>query len=183
MMDAVQERSPRLTAPVELVHLMVVHHCAIWLKPTLRIPAFQSVGRIDHRNRDDFVISNMKAAEAAFRNGRGTGQGRHTDPDNGEQASGGILDGLLHVLAQMSHLCGLSARAERRTRIRRSMSQANCRDFSGRHEFDRIGSGYRIYINEEGYLMGGTYQYQCRQGGENIHRITYYDCYSTFSAW
>jgi hypothetical protein len=82
-MDAVQERSPRLIVLVELVYLVVVHHCAIGICPALRIPRFQREGRIDHRKRNKLVVSNMDTAEAAFGNGDGTGKRRPTDPDNG----------------------------------------------------------------------------------------------------
>ena len=79
-MDAVQERSPRLTALVELVSLVVVHYRAIEI---LRIPNFQREGRVDHRKRNKLVKSNVDAAEAAFWNGRGIGERRPTDSDNG----------------------------------------------------------------------------------------------------
>lgn len=63
-MHAVQERSPRLTVLVELVHLMVVHHRAI-----LRVPRFQRESRFDHGDRYDLVIRKMDATEAALGNG------------------------------------------------------------------------------------------------------------------
>jgi hypothetical protein len=91
------------------------------------------------------------------------------------------VDGLLHVLAKVTHPGGLGIRAARRSCVRGSVSQANSRDISGRYrEFNRIGSGYKILINEGGHtdglhMMEGTYQYQCRRGGENIHQITYCD--------
>ena len=150
-MHAVQERSPRLTVLVEIVHLMVVHHGAIVMKSILP-------RRIDHGDRYDFVIGDMNAAEAALGNGCGTGQRRHTDPDDSEKTCGGILDGLLHVLAEMSHLGRSGVRAEKWLRIRCSMSQTDCGDISGgHHEFIRIGSGYEIYINEERRTPNGGY--------------------------
>ena len=134
-MHAVQKRTPRLTVLVELVHLMVVHHGAIVMKSILP-------RRIDHRNRYDLVIGEMYAAEAALGNGCGTGQRRHTDSDNRENTCGSILDSLLHVLAEMSHLGWSGIRAEKWPRVRRSVSQANCGDISGgHHEFIRTGSG------------------------------------------
>jgi hypothetical protein len=180
-MDAVQERSLRRTILVEVVDLMVAHYSAVGLRPTLRISSFQRNSRMDHRNRDDLVISKMNAAQAALGNRSGVGQRRPTDSDNSEQTCGGILNGLLHVLAKVTHPGGLGVRADRRSCVRGRVSQANCRDIGGRYrEFNRIGSGYKILINEGDHtevlhIMEGTYQYQCQRGGENIHQITYCD--------
>jgi len=55
----------------------------------------------------------MYAAQAALRNRSSIGQRRPTDSDNREQANGGILDGLLHVFAEVTHLGGLGIRADR----------------------------------------------------------------------
>lgn len=166
---------------MEVVDLMVAHYSAVGLRPTLRISRFQRNSRMDHRDRDDLVISKLNAAQAAPGNRSGIGQRRPTDSDNSEQTCGGIMDGLLHVLAKVTHPGRLGVQTDRRSRVRGSMSQANCRDIGGRYrEFDRIGSGYKISINEGGrtdvlHMMEGTYQYQCRRGGENIHQITYCD--------
>ena len=78
------------------------------------------------------------------------GQRWSTEPDDHKQACGGILDGILHVLAKVTHPSGLNGRADRRSCVRGSVSQANCRDIGGRYrEFKRIGSGYKIWINDE----------------------------------
>jgi len=47
------------------------------------------------------------------------------------------------------------------------VSQVNCQDIGGRYrEFKRIGSSYKISINNGGHRrakhMEGTYQYQCQ---------------------
>jgi hypothetical protein len=111
---------------VEIVDLMVTHYSAVRLRPTLRISCFQRNSRMDHRDRDDLVISKMNAAQAALGNRSGIGQRRPTDSDNSEQTCGGILDGLLHVLAKVTHPGGLGVRADRRSYVRGSVSQANC---------------------------------------------------------
>jgi hypothetical protein len=148
-MDAVQERPLGRTTLVEVVDLMVAHYSAIGLGPALKI---SRNSRMDHRDRDDLVISKMNAAQAALGNRSGIGQRRATDSDNSEQTCGGILDGLLHVLAKVTHPGGLGVQADRRSCVRGSVSQANCRDIGGRyHEFNRIGSGYKISINEGGH--------------------------------
>jgi hypothetical protein len=145
-MYAVQERSLSKTILVEVVDLMVAHYSAVGLRPTLRI---SSNCRMDHRDRDDLVISKMDTAQAALGNRSGIGQRRPTDSDNSEQTCGGIVDGLLHVLAKVTHPGGLGVRADRRSCVRGSVSQANCRDIGGRYgEFNRIGSGYKISISE-----------------------------------
>jgi len=169
-MDAVQEWSLRRTILVEVV--------SVGLRPTLKI---SRDSRMDHRDRDDLVISKMNAAQAALGNRSGIGKRRPIESDNREQTCGGILDGLLHVLAKVTHPGGLGVRADRRVCVRGSVSQANCRDIGGRYrEFNRIGNGYKIWINDGGHrdvlrMMEGTYQYQCRRGGENIHQTTYCD--------
>ena len=148
-MDAAQERSLGKATLVDVVDPMVAHYSAIGLKLTLRISRFQRNSRMDHRDRDDLVISKMNATQAALGNRGGIGQRRSTDSDNSEQTCGGILDGLLHILAKVTHPGGLDGRADRRSCVRGSMSQANCRDIGGRYrEFNRIGSGYKIPINE-----------------------------------
>ena len=150
-MDAVQERSLRGTILAEVVELMVAHYSAIGLGPALRISRFQR-SRMDHRDRDDLVISEMNAAQAALGNRAGIGQRWPTDSDDSEQTYGGILDGLLHVLAKVANPGGLGARADIRSCVRGRVSQANCRDIGGRYrEFKRIGSGYKISINDGGH--------------------------------
>jgi hypothetical protein len=149
-MDAVQERSLSRSILVEVVDLMMAHYSAVGLRPTLRISRFQCDSRMDHRDRDDLVVSKMNAAQAALGNRSGIGQRRPTDSDNSEQTCGGTLDGLLHVLAKVTHPRGLSIWADRRTCVRGSVSQANCRDIGGRYrEFNRIGSSNTSAGEEE----------------------------------
>ena len=93
---------------------------------TLRISRFQRNSRMDHRDRDDLVIRKMNAAQAALGNRIGIGQRRTTDSNNCEQTCGGIMDGLLHVLAKVANPGGLGIRAERRSCVRGSVSQVNC---------------------------------------------------------
>jgi hypothetical protein len=151
-MDAVQERSLSRTVLVEVVDPVVARYSAVGLRPTLRISRFQRNSRMDHRDRDDLVISKMNAAQAALGNRSGIGQRRPTDSNNSEQTCGGIVDGVLHVLAKVTHPGGLGVRADRRTWVRGSVSQANWRDIGGRYrEFNRVGSGYKISINEGGH--------------------------------
>ena len=134
-----------------------------------------------HRDRDNLVKSKMNATQAALGNRSGIRQRRSTESDNSEQACGGILDGLLHVLAKVTHPGGLGVQADRRSCVRNCVSQANCRDIGGRYrDSNRIGSGYKLSINDVGHadvlhMMEGTYQYQCRRGGECIHQVTYRD--------
>ena len=91
----------------------------------------------------------MNAAQATPGNRSGIGQRRPTESDNSEQTCGGILDGLLHVLAKVAHPGGLGVQGDRWTCVHNCMSQANCRDIDGRYrESKRIGSGYKISIND-----------------------------------
>src|SRR5712691_11142987 len=101
-MDAVQEWSLRRTILVEVV--------SVGLRPTLKI---SRDSRMDHRDRYDPVISKMNAAQAALGNRSGIGKRRPIESDNREQTCGGILDGLLHVLAKVTHPGGLGVRADR----------------------------------------------------------------------
>ena len=137
---------------MEVVDLMLAHYSAVGLRPTLRISRFQRNSRMDHRDRDDLVISEMNTAQAALGNRSGIGQRRPTDSNNSEQTGGGIVDSVLHVLAKVTHPGGLGVRADRRSCVRGSVSQTNCRDIGGRYrEFKRIGSGYKISINVGGH--------------------------------
>ena len=136
---------------------------------------------MNHRDRDDLVISEMNAAHAALGNRSGIGQRSPTNSDNNEQTQtcGDFLDGLLHVLVNVVHPGGLEVRTDRRSCARSSVSQAYYQDIGGRYrEFNRIGSGDKISVNEgvtgTCHTMEGTYQYQCRRG-ENIDQITYCD--------
>jgi hypothetical protein len=88
---------------VDVVDPMVAHHSAVGLRLTLRISRFQRSSRMDHRNRDDLVISKINATQGALGNRGGIGQRRPTESDDSEQTCGGILDGLLHILAKVTH--------------------------------------------------------------------------------
>ena len=80
---------------------------------------------------------------------------------------GDILNGLLHVLTKVVDPGGLATQANMWSCVRGRVSQANCRDIGGKYrEFKRIGSGYKISINDGGHRRAthikGTYQYQCQ---------------------
>lgn len=134
------------------MELMVPHHSTVGLRSTLRVSRVQRDGRIDHRDRDDLVISKMNAAWAILGNRRGIGQRRPTESDNSEETCGGILDSLLHVVAKVAHPRGLGVQADRWSCVHGCVSQANRRDIGGRYrESKRIGSGYKISINDTGH--------------------------------
>jgi hypothetical protein len=69
------------------------------------------------------VIGDLNAAPSALGNIAATGKRRTADTDNGEQAYSGILDGLLHVLADVTHPSWFGIWADRRPHIGRSGSQ------------------------------------------------------------
>ena len=95
---------------------------------SLRVPRFDHERRIDYRDRNELMMSDLDVREA-LGDRSGTRQRRSTDANDGEETAGGILNGLLHVLAEVMHLCGLGVWADSRARIRRSMSHTNCGKF------------------------------------------------------
>jgi hypothetical protein len=104
-MYAMQERASGTTVFVNLVNLMV-NHGDTRLGPRLKISRLDQKSRIDDRDRDEFMMSNLNTRKAL---GNGSGrQRRSTDSDDSEEAAGGILHRLLHVLAEMTHLGRLS---------------------------------------------------------------------------
>jgi hypothetical protein len=136
-MDTVQKWSPRLTILMRPMHLTIVHCSGILVKPT----CFQK-DRIDHGSRDNFAISNTDAAEAA--SGVVLDSEGPLIPIKVSVGGGGILDCLLHVLAEVSHLHWLSTLAKRRSHIHSSVSQANCRHcarHTAHHATDNMISG------------------------------------------
>src|SRR5260221_13769229 len=118
-MDPMQERALRLTLLVDMVH-----HRAIRMGSSLRAPRFDHESRIDYRDRNELMMSELDAREAIGDRG-GTRQRRSADAGDGEETAGGILNDLLHVLADVMHLCRLCVWADSRSCIRRSMSHTN----------------------------------------------------------
>ena len=127
---------------------MVVHHGTIELASLLGVPRSQYVGVVDHGDRDDLVIRDLDAGQTALGSTVGTRERRAADAYDGEQACGGILNGLLDVLAEMAHPRWLSVRADGRSRVRGSVPQTERRDIGGRNQFN-IGSGF-----EHGHQRG-----------------------------
>src|SRR5712672_743591 len=113
-MNAVQEWALRRTVLVELVHPMVIH-CAI----RILISRFDYKSRFNHRDGDEFMVRNLDAGKAAIRDGSRT---RPTDTDYRKKTSGGILNGLLHILAEVTHLGRFGVRVDRWSHIRCGMS-------------------------------------------------------------
>jgi hypothetical protein len=140
-MNAMQERAPRMT--------VLVHNCNVWMGASLRI------ARFDHESSrdDELMMNNLDTGEALW-DGNDIRLRRSTDANDGEEAAGSILDGLLHVLADVTHLGRLDVRANGRSSIRRSVSHTNGRKFSSRNpEIKRTGNGYKVYISEVGVVM------------------------------
>ena len=104
-MDPMQEwpGALRLTLLVDMVH-----HRAIRMGSSLRPSCFDHKRRIDYRDRNKLMMSDLDARKA-LRDRSGTQQRRSTDANHdGKETAGGILNGLLHVLAEVMHLCRLS---------------------------------------------------------------------------
>ena len=77
----------------------------------------------------ELMMSNLDVGEA-LRDGSRTRWQRATDANDGEEVAGGILNRLLHVLAEVTHLGGLDVWAIGQSCVRRSVSQANSGNFS-----------------------------------------------------
>ena len=119
-MDAMQEIGSMVIVIVDLVHLMV-HHGDVGTGPSVGIPRFDHESRINYRDGDELMMNNLDAGEA-LGDGSRTGWRRSTDADDGEEAAGGILNRLLHVLAEVTHLGGLGVWTIGQSCVRRSVS-------------------------------------------------------------
>jgi|SRR6267142_191111 len=91
---------------------------------SLRIARFDYESRIECRDGDELMMSDLDTGKA-LGDGSGTGQRRSTDADDGKEAAGGTLDDLLHVFAEVTHLGRLSAWANGRSSIGRSVTYTN----------------------------------------------------------
>ena len=88
------------------------------------------------------MIGDLDAADSVLGNVAAPGQRRAADTDDSEEACGSVLDGLLHVLAEVTHPSGFNVRADGWARIGRSVSQTERREFSSRDYSNRIGDGF-----------------------------------------
>ena len=87
-------------------------------------------------------VGDLNAAESVLGSIAATGQQRAADTDDREEACGSVLDGLLHVLAEVTHPSRFGVRANERACIGHSVSQEDRREFGGRNYSDRIGDGF-----------------------------------------
>jgi hypothetical protein len=69
----------------------------------------------------ELMMSNLDAGDP-LRDGSRTGWQRSTDANDGEEEAGGILNRLLHVLAEVTHLGGLGVWTIGQSCVRRSVS-------------------------------------------------------------
>lgn len=116
-MDAMQEWAP---SPAIAVH--------VGMGASLKIARFDHESRIECRDRDELMMSDLDTGKA-LGDGSGTGQRRSADADDGKEAAGGTLDGLLHVFAEVTHLGRPSVWANGRSSIGRGVSYTNGRKF------------------------------------------------------
>lgn len=105
------------------------HHGWVRMGANLGVYRFDPK-RIDHRDGAELMVGNLDAGDATLRDGSSTRQRRSTDADDSEDTSGGILNGLLHVLAKVAHLGPLSVWACSRSHIGCSVPQADGGDLS-----------------------------------------------------
>ena len=116
-MNPMQERALRPTLLVD-----TVHH--IGMGSGLGVPRFDHESRVDYRDGNDPMMSDLDPREA-LGDRAGTRQRRSTDANDSEETAGGILNSLLHILAEVMHLCRLGVWADSWSHIRRSMSYTN----------------------------------------------------------
>jgi hypothetical protein len=118
-MDALQEWSSRVTALLDLVVQ------GTW--PTLRTPRFDHERGSTVRGRDELMMGDLDASNASFGDRYGTRRRGPTNmnTDYSKEASGGILNGFLHILADVTDLGRLGFRANNRWGICCSVSKAN----------------------------------------------------------
>ena len=76
----------------------MMHH-----RDTRVVPRFDRERRIDLGDRNELMMSDLDAREALGDRGS-TRQRRTADADDREETAGGVLNGLLHVLAKVMHL-------------------------------------------------------------------------------
>ena len=67
------------------------------------VPRFDRESRVDYGDGNELMMSDLDAREAIGDRGS-TRQRRTTDADDSEETAGGVLNGLLHVLAEVMHL-------------------------------------------------------------------------------
>lgn len=115
-MDAMQEWAPTTTI---VVH--VVQHGNVGMGASLRIAHFDHKGRIECRDGDELMMSDLDTGKA-LGDRSGAGQRRSTDADDGKEAADGDLNDLLHIFAEVTHLVRLSVWANGRYSIGRSVS-------------------------------------------------------------
>lgn len=147
MVDTPQKWAVKMIILMNPVRPMV-HYGGIRMDPTLRIPSFDHKSRFDGSSRDELMMGDVDPSDTAFEYGRGDGQGGTINPNDGEEAGGCALNGLLHVLTEMTHLGRLGIPPNSGLRMRSSMAQADGGELgSSDHDIQRIGSGYEIDLS------------------------------------